>query len=135
MRNKRNAAFLAGIGCEQGKANIPATDYAALLQPLGAIFAQQQAPTPPTDDSLGGLSEATAVCVDNAAAAVARMIMANPSAIPMSQVLPVLLAALPLKKDMAENEAVYTCLLGLTQMNHAAAPSHRGIDIPKGLCR
>ena len=67
MRNKRNAAFLAGIGCEQGKANIPATDYAALLQPLGAIFAQQQAPTPPTDDSLGGLSEATAVCVDNAA--------------------------------------------------------------------
>lgn len=56
--------------------------------------------------------------VDNAAAAVARMIMAAPAAVPMEQVLPVLLSALPLKADRSENEAVYTCLLGLIHMRH-----------------
>jgi hypothetical protein len=79
--------------------------------------------------------------VDNAAAAVARMIMATPTVVPMAAVLPVflqvrshsldsvascldaddkhgvplLLQALPLKADMCENETVYKCLLTLLQ--------------------
>ena len=36
----------------------------------------------------------------------------------MQQVLPVFLHALPLKTDMTENETVYSCVLGLLQMNH-----------------
>lgn len=59
--------------------------------------------------------------VDNAAAAVARFIMAAPAALPMEQVLPVFLSALPLKADRSENEAVYTCLLGLIHMRHPDA--------------
>ncbi|CAN0472329.1 unnamed protein product, partial [Hapterophycus canaliculatus] len=49
------------------------------------------------------------------------MIMAAPAAVPMDQVLPVLLSALPLKSDRSENEAVYTCLLGLIHMRHPEA--------------
>lgn len=59
--------------------------------------------------------------VDNAAAAVARFIMAAPAAVPMEQVLPVFLSALPLKADRSENEAVYTCILGLIHMRHPVA--------------
>merc|ERR1712176_195532 len=62
--------------------------------------------------------EAAAACVDNTAACVARMIMASQSHVPMPQVLPAMLKLLPLKTDMTENETVYTCLLGLLQMNH-----------------
>lgn len=47
--------------------------------------------------------------------------MAAPAAVPMEQVLPVLLSALPLKTDRSENEAVYTCLLGLIHLRHTEA--------------
>jgi hypothetical protein len=46
------------------------------------------------------------------------MIMACPNQIPMPQVLPALLKALPLKSDVTENPVVYKCLLGLIQGNH-----------------
>lgn len=129
---KRNAAFCAGLCCESltDKA-IP--DYPSILQGLGSVF------------SLGEQrsiqqSDPAAACIDNAAAAVARMVMAAPQAVPMDQVLPVFLRALPLKTDMTENETVYTCLLGLQQMKHptlhaddlrriyTAALSHEKVD-------
>ena len=104
---KRNAAFCAGVCCE-GLGDKAIGDYPQLLQALSPVFA--------VDPTQG---ESSAACVDNAAAAVSRMIMASPSHIPFPQVLPALLAALPLKTDMSENETVYTCLLGLLQMNQA----------------
>ena len=59
-------------------------------------------------------------CVDNAVAAVARMIMYGPAGgIPLGQVLPVMLAALPLETDFTENDTVYNCLLGLLSMVHS----------------
>lgn len=85
-------------------------DYQQILQGLEPLFGM--------DSSTG---ESTAACVDNAAACVARMIMAQPASIPMSQVLPPFLRLLPLKTDMTENETVYNCLLGLIQMNHPEA--------------
>lgn len=111
---KRNAAFLAGICCEHLGGRITA-DYQAILQPLGNIFSSVDASS----------SDGAAACVDNAAAAVARMIMASPSHVPMTQVLPVFLHALPLKTDMTENDTVYTCLLGLLQMNHPDIVAHK----------
>jgi hypothetical protein len=104
---KRNAAFCAGLCCENLGEHVT-VDYPAMLQHLGAIFSQE-AP-----------NDAAAASVDNAAAAVARMIMAAPNHVPMEQVLPVFLRALPLKTDMTENETIYKCLLGLLQMNHPA---------------
>ena len=110
---KRNAAFCVGMCCEHLRERISG-DYQTILQQLGNIF---------TLDASS--SDATAACVDNAAAAVARMIMASPTHVPMSQVLPVFLRALPLKTDMTENETVYKCLLGLLQMNHPDAVAQK----------
>jgi hypothetical protein len=105
---KRNSAFCAGICCEHLK-DVVANDLPNILQQIGPIFSLD-----------ASSNDATAACVDNAAAAVSRMIMACPNAVPLDQVLPVYLRALPLKTDMTENETVYTCLLGLLNMNHPA---------------
>jgi hypothetical protein len=106
---KRNAAFLAGVCCEKLGDRITG-DYPQLLQGIEPLFGI---------DPSGG--ESAAACVDNAAASVARMIMASPGSVPMPQVLPALLKLLPLKTDMTENETVYTCVLGLIQVNHPEA--------------
>ncbi|GLT71068.1 hypothetical protein SLA2020_431100 [Shorea laevis] len=47
---------------------------------------------------------------DNAAGAVARMIMVHPESIPLNQVLPVFLKVLPLKEDHEESMTVYGCV-------------------------
>jgi len=103
---KRNASFCAGVCCEHLRERVGG-DFQNILQLIGPIFSLDPAS-----------SDNAAACVDNAAAAVARMIMASPSHVPMPQVLPVFLRALPLKTDMTENETVYNCVLGLLQMNH-----------------
>jgi hypothetical protein len=102
---KRNGAFCAGMCCESLGESI-GNKYPQLLQAISPLFSIDSSAT-----------EVSAAAVDNAAAAVARMIMACPDHVPMSQVLPVLLKALPLKTDMTENETVYKCLFGLQQMN------------------
>jgi hypothetical protein len=111
---KRNAAFCVGMCAEHLRESI-AGDYPALLQQIGPIFS--------LDPNSG---DATSACIDNAAAAVSRMIMAGPSSVPIDQVLPVYIRVLPLKVDMTENETVYNCLLGLLQMNHAAVLANAG---------
>lgn len=110
---KRNAAFCAGICCE-GLREHAIGDYSQLLQGLAPLFS--------IDPSTG---ESAAASVDNAAACVARMIMASPTSVPMPQVLPAFLKLLPLKTDMTENETVYTCLLGLLQGNHPDAVAQK----------
>jgi importin-4 len=105
----RNTAFLCGMCCETLGPAI-AADYPRLLQGLSPIFGLD------TSHSLD-----TQGCVDNAAAAIARMIMAAPDAVsPLEQVLDAFCKALPLKSDYTENETVYKCLTGLMQMKHAA---------------
>jgi hypothetical protein len=46
------------------------------------------------------------------------MITRTPSAVPLDQVLPVLMAALPLKKDYAEYDPVFECLRVLVEARH-----------------
>lgn len=55
---------------------------------------------------------------DNASGAVARLITAHSEAVPLEQVLPVFLNALPLKADFAENEPVFNCLFHLFRSNN-----------------
>ena len=55
---------------------------------------------------------------DNASGAVARLILAHPNAVPLDQVLPVFLNALPLKSDFAENEPVFESLFYLFRANN-----------------
>jgi hypothetical protein len=103
---KRNAAFCSGVCCEVLGDSV-ASDYLPLLQALSPLFH--------VDPNQG---DSAAACVDNAAAAVCRMISACPNNVPIPQVLPVVLKVLPLKNDVTENDTVYKCLLGLLQMNH-----------------
>jgi hypothetical protein len=110
---KRNAAFCAGVSCE-GLGEAVAAQYPQLLQAISPIFG--------ADPTQG---DATSAALDNAAAAVSRMIMASPGNVPMAQVLPALLKVLPLKNDMTENETVYKCLLGLLQMNQPDAIANK----------
>ena len=106
---KRNAAFCVGVCCEHLKEKAVG-DYPQILQSLSPMFS--------LNVPVGSLAEGKAACVDNAAAAIARMIMASPNHVPMAQVLPAMLGVLPLKTDMTENETVYKCIGGLLEMNH-----------------
>ena len=108
---QRNAAFCAGVCAEALRERMSMQDCQTLLQHLGPLFTVRNATT-----------ESAMACVDNAAAAVARIIMfCPPTYVPLGQVLPVLLSALPLKTDMTENETVYNCLLGLWNMMNVNA--------------
>jgi importin-4 len=110
---KRNGAFCSGVCCENLGESIVG-DYPALLQAISPLFS--------VDPTQG---DSSAACMDNAVAALSRMIMTCPNHVPLSQVLPALLKALPLKNDMTENETVYTCLLGLLQMNQPDVMQHK----------
>jgi len=110
---KRNAAFCAGVCCEHLRERV-ADAYPQILQALEPLFQM--------DPNSG---EAAAACVDNTAACVARMIMGSQTHLPMPQLLPAVLKLLPLKTDMSENETVYTCLLGLLQMNQPDAVAQK----------
>ncbi|KAH9771467.1 Importin N-terminal domain-containing protein [Citrus sinensis] len=88
--NRRNAAFCVGELCKNG-----GEYYGDILRGLYPLFGDSE-----PDDAVR----------DNAAGAVARMIMVNPQSIPLNQVLPVLLKVLPLKEDFEESMAVYNCI-------------------------
>jgi hypothetical protein len=63
--------------------------------------------------------------LDNATAAVCRMIVAGASLIPLPQVLPALLKYVPLRKDFQENEAVYKCIFELVKSANPAVKETR----------
>jgi len=54
---------------------------------------------------------------DNATGAVARFIVRNASAVPLDQVLPILIGALPLKNDYLENRPVFRAIFHLFGTN------------------
>ncbi|KAI7742673.1 hypothetical protein M8C21_027816 [Ambrosia artemisiifolia] len=95
--NRRNAAFCVGELCKN------AGDYSLkyfddtlqCLYPLFEEFEPDQAVR------------------DNAAGAVAKMIMAHQDYVPLNQVLPMLLKVLPIKEDHEESVPVYTCICNL----------------------
>jgi len=62
--------------------------------------------------------------MDNACGVVARLILSSPQSIPLDQVLPVFLNALPLKKDMQENKSVYNSIFSLFRTQHPALSPH-----------
>ncbi|PKA63742.1 Transportin-1 [Apostasia shenzhenica] len=107
--NRRNAAFCAGELCKNG-------GTAALKYPMVSVLDWMNGYY---GDILRGLYplfgdlEPDGAVRDNAAGAVARMIMTQPQSLPLDQVLPVFLQALPLKEDHEESMAVYSCICQL----------------------
>ncbi|PWA69088.1 ARM repeat superfamily protein [Artemisia annua] len=95
--NRRNAAFCAGELCKNG--GVSSLKYFGdVLRCIYPLF---------------GESEPDAAVRDNAAGAVARMIMAHQESIPLNQVLPVFVKVLPLKEDREESMPVYSCICSL----------------------
>ncbi|KAI9071084.1 hypothetical protein K1719_046949 [Acacia pycnantha] len=92
--NRRNAAFCVGELCKNG-GDLSVKYYDNILRGLHPLFGESE-----PDDAVR----------DNAAGAVARMIMVHPESIPLNQVLPVFLRVLPLKEDHEESMAVYSCV-------------------------
>lgn len=95
--NRRNAAFCVGELCKNGGDSV-LKYYGDVLRSLYPLFGESE-----PDDAVR----------DNAAGAVARMIMVHPESIPLNQVIPVFLKVLPLKEDHEESEVVYSCVCNL----------------------
>ncbi|KAI3805139.1 hypothetical protein L1987_27228 [Smallanthus sonchifolius] len=95
--NRRNAAFCVGELCKNGGAS-SLKYFGDVLRALYPLFGESE-----PDDAVK----------DNAAGAVARMIMAHQESIPLNQVLPVFVKGLPLKEDREESMPVYSCICNL----------------------
>ncbi|KAF8756351.1 hypothetical protein HU200_011068 [Digitaria exilis] len=100
--NRRNAAFCVGEICKNGGA-AALKYYGEILRSLHNLFSNSE-----SDDAVR----------DNAAGAIARMIMVQPQSIPLNQVLPVFIKALPLKEDHEESMPVYSCVCSLLLSSH-----------------
>ena len=96
-----NAAFASGLLIEHSEVDL-APQYLQILAALRPIFVV--APDAPS---------AKLNARDNAVGAVARMIVKNTAAIPLDQVLPVFLDALPLRNDYLENRPVFRAIFHL----------------------
>ncbi|KAF3703449.1 Importin-4 [Channa argus] len=90
---RNNSVF--GLGClAQAAGPIVVSDYPMMLSVFSNLLAK----------------ESDLRVIDNLCAALCRMIMSNVDAVPLEQVVPALVAHLPLKEDMEENKTVFKCL-------------------------
>jgi len=83
--------------------------YPQILQKLAPLFAN---------------TKAIPNIMDNACGAVARMLLTFPQQLPLDQVLPVFLKALPLKKDFEENKTVYNSIFQLFRSQNTTVMSN-----------
>jgi hypothetical protein len=103
-----NAAFAVGQLVENTEVDL-SPQYLHLLAALRPLFiVTQDAPS------------AKLNAKDNAAGAVGRLLLRNVAAIPLDQVLPVFIDALPLKNDYLENRPVFRALFHLFRTNGPA---------------
>jgi importin-4 len=100
-----NSAYATGLLVENSEVDL-SPQYLPLLAALRPLFVVQP------DASAQRLNAR-----DNAVGAVARLILRNPSAIPLDQVLPVFIEALPLKNDLQENRPLFRALFHIFRMN------------------
>ncbi|XP_026548730.1 importin-4-like, partial [Notechis scutatus] len=88
-----NAVFGLGVLVEHGR-EATFEHYPKILALLSNLISQKK------DNRV----------IDNVCGAIARMIMTNPGGMPVEQVFPVLLRALPLREDFEEYKTVYRCI-------------------------
>ncbi|KAJ3822148.1 armadillo-type protein [Lentinula raphanica] len=102
-----NAAFAVGLLTEYSEVDL-SPQYLHLLGALRPLFEVMPDSPPPRLNAK-----------DNAAGAVARLIVRNTAAVPLDQVLPVFVQALPLKNDYLENRPVFRAIFHLAHTNGA----------------
>ncbi|KAM3821707.1 importin-4 isoform 2-T2 [Vipera latastei] len=93
-----NAVFGLGVLAEHGREAMY-EHYPKILALLSNLIAQER----------------NNRVTDNVCGAVARMLMTNPGGMPVEQVFPVLLRALPLREDFEEYKTVYRCITFIYQ--------------------
>lgn len=103
-----NAAFATGLLVENSEIDL-SPQYLHLLAALRPLF-----------DVNTNTPAARLNAKDNAAGAVGRLIVRNTAAIPLDQVLPVFIEALPLKNDYLENRPVFRAIFHLFRNNGSA---------------
>ncbi|KAJ7720579.1 armadillo-type protein [Mycena maculata] len=113
-----NAAFAVGLLVENTDMDLTA-QYLQLLAALRPLFNVQP-------ESPANAMNAR----DNAAGAVARMIIRNVAAVPLDQVLPILIAALPLRHDVLENRPIFRALFFLFRTNGVVLHPYIGNLLP-----
>jgi hypothetical protein len=107
-----NAAFAVGLLVEHTRKDL-SPQYPHLLSAIRPLFEN-----PPN----ATVSKWKAH--DNAAGAVSRFIVRNTAAVPLDQVLPVLINALPLRHDFLENPPVFKAIFHLFGTNPQALHPH-----------
>eukprot|EP01121_Diplochlamys_sp_Union-15-3_P015584 TRINITY_DN5188_c0_g1_i1.p1 TRINITY_DN5188_c0_g1~~TRINITY_DN5188_c0_g1_i1.p1 ORF type:complete len:831 (+),score=142.12 TRINITY_DN5188_c0_g1_i1:157-2493(+) len=101
-----NSAYLTGTLCEYGGEKV-LQYYPQFLELLSHLFNKNSIPG----------------TIDNASGALGRMITAYPMAVPLQQVLPVLIDSLPLRVDFQESHSTYGALISLFyKSNEAIVP-------------
>ncbi|EAU90542.2 importin beta-4 subunit [Coprinopsis cinerea okayama7 len=103
-----NAAFAIGLLVEYSEHDL-SSQYLPILGHLRPLF---EVPADAPSTRLNAK--------DNATGAVARIITRNAAALPLDQVLPIFLSALPLKTDLLENRPVFRAFFHLFNTNGAA---------------
>jgi len=104
---RSNAAYALGVLVENSEVDMT-SQYLNILRGLQPFFQTPEAATGPPMNAR-----------DNACGAVSRMLLKNMAAVPLDQVLPILLAALPLRSDTQENKPVFKCILHIYQTSPA----------------
>ncbi|XP_033113593.1 importin-4-like [Anneissia japonica] len=102
---RSNAVFGIGVLAEHGKETV-FSHYPVLLSAISSLIAKE-------DDQR---------VIDNICGAVARLVLTNTEAVPVSQVLPRLVQLLPLKEDKEENNTVFRCIHHLYGTAHESIP-------------
>jgi hypothetical protein len=110
---RRNSAFAIGMLVKATGAQL-AHHFGELLQWLAPVC------TRPADQGYN----ADGADTDNALSAACHIIRASPDSVPLSEVLPVILAALPVRADFSEGINIYRCLFELLLANNPVAILH-----------
>lgn len=112
---RSNAAYLLGSVVFWTEADL-GPQYLAMLGRLQPLFTV-------ADDAQREKNE---LARDNAAGAVARMIIRDKDALPLDQVLPVFFGALPLRRDTAEYPKCFEAVYGLVERHDPTTQAHFG---------
>ena len=111
---RRNAVFCLGVICSSMGVGF-VSHYPRFLQILHPLCRR------PAEQLVSG--DVGGADVDNALSTVAKMINVSAEAVPLAQVLPVMIAALPLRADFTEGPNVYGCLIQLILTGNSVALS------------
>ncbi|KAG4304273.1 hypothetical protein PORY_002248 [Pneumocystis oryctolagi] len=97
---RSNAVCSIGLLCQYSKYDLT-SQYMTIFSKLQSLFSDKNHKN----------------FQDNAIGCVSRLIISQPSSIPLAQVLPVLVSFLPLKNDYSENSPVYSAIVKLYRLN------------------